>query len=137
MASAKIRNSRLWWTGAVALGLVLGGWQLDSRDRALAQNSPKTQSKDDKKKEDKKTEEKKTDEKKTRPTTLTTSVTSPQVKVINDQIAAEWKANNLPPSSRCSAYEFIRRATLDIIGRLATLKEIKTFLDDPERTRRA
>src|SRR5712692_6293034 len=137
MASATIRNSRLWWTGAVALGLVLGGWQLDSRDRALAQDAGKTQAKDDKKKEDKKTDEKKTDEKKTQPSTLTTFVTYPQVKVVNDQIAAEWKANNLTPSSRASDYEFIRRATLDIIGRIATLKEIKTYMDDPERTRRA
>ncbi len=137
MASASIRNSRLWWTGAVALGLVLGGWQLDSRDRALAQNAGKSQSKDEKKSDDKKTEEKKTDEKKTQPPTLTTFVTYPQVKVVNDQIAAEWKANNLTPSSRASDYEFIRRATLDIIGRIATLKEIKTFMDDPERTRRA
>lgn len=138
MAGATIRNSRLWWTGAVAISLaVLGGWQPDRRHRALAQNAPKAQSKEEKKKEDKKTEEKKTDERKTPPSMLTTFVTYPQVKVINDQIAAEWKANNLTPSSRASDYEFIRRATLDIIGRIATPKEIKTFMDDPDRTRRA
>src|SRR5262249_40347844 len=33
--------------------------------------------------------------------------------------------------------EFIRRASLDIIGRIATPKEIETFLSEPQETRRA
>jgi hypothetical protein len=133
MASASGGNMRLWLSGAVALGLVaIGGWQAGHWDAAFAQNAPKAQSK-----EEKKSDEKKTDEHKTTAPTLSTFVTYPQVKVINDQITAEWKANNLTPSSRASDYEFIRRATLDIIGRIATPKEIKTFMDDPDRTRRA
>src|SRR6266446_2227384 len=133
MASASVGNMRLWWTGAMALGLiVIGGWHANRHNDAFAQNAPKAQSK-----QEKKSEEKKTEEQKTTPSTLSTFVTYPQVKVVNDQIAAEWKANNLTPSSRASDYEFIRRATLDIIGRIATLEEIKTFMADPERTRRA
>src|SRR5205823_4168713 len=51
--------------------------------------------------------------------------------------AAEWKANNLKPSERASDFEFIRRASLDIIGRIATPQEIVKFREDPERSRRA
>ncbi|HEV2949776.1 MAG TPA: hypothetical protein VGX70_20535, partial [Gemmataceae bacterium] len=82
MASASVGNMRLWWTGAVALGLVtIGGWHANRQNAAFAQNAPKSQSK-----EEKKTEEKKTDEQKIASPTLSTFVTYPQVKVINDQI---------------------------------------------------
>ena len=119
MASATMRNSRLRWTGAVALSLLaIAGWQASAQDRAATKKS---------------TEEKKPAENKI----ITTFVSYPQVKVINDQIEAEWQANNLKPSDRCSDFEFIRRASLDIIGRIATPQEIKVFLEDPERTRRA
>src|SRR5215469_12506458 len=110
MVSASVRNSRLWGTGAVALTLLaIAGWQASAQDRASTKKS---------------TEEKKPAENK-----ITTFVSYPQVKVINDQIEAEWKANNLKPSDRCSDFEFIRRASLDIIGRIATPQEIKVYLD--------
>ncbi len=62
---------------------------------------------------------------------------SEQVKVINERIAEKWRANKLTPSPRAGDYEFIRRATLDIIGRIAKPEEITRFLQDPPLTRRA
>jgi len=41
------------------------------------------------------------------------------------------------PSARCTYYEFIRRLSLDIIGRIATPKEMKQFFKDAPDVRRA
>jgi hypothetical protein len=60
-----------------------------------------------------------------------------KVLVINNRIAQKWKANKITPSQRCTDYDFIRRASLDIIGRIATPKEIDLYLKDPESARRA
>jgi hypothetical protein len=60
-----------------------------------------------------------------------------QVGFINETLEKSWKENKIVPSERCSDYEFIRRASLDIIGRIATVKEIDRFMRDPERTRRS
>jgi hypothetical protein len=60
-----------------------------------------------------------------------------QVRIINEKIAEKWKENKLTPSERTNDYVFIRRASLDIIGRIATTKEINEFLRDPAPTRRA
>src|SRR6516225_448190 len=60
-----------------------------------------------------------------------------QVITINERLSEKWKANKLTPSARCSDYEFIRRASLDIIGRIAKPEEITRFVKDPEGTRRA
>jgi hypothetical protein len=59
------------------------------------------------------------------------------VKMINDKLEAGWKANNVTPAPYCTDYEFIRRASLDIIGRIATPAEIEQFLKDPPETRRS
>jgi hypothetical protein len=56
---------------------------------------------------------------------------------INKRLAEKWKDKKVTPSARASDFEFIRRASLDIIGRIATLKEIDVFLRDPESSRRA
>ncbi len=60
-----------------------------------------------------------------------------QVNFINEQIEKGWNANKLDPSERCSDYEFIRRASLDLIGRIAKVSEIQQFLSDPPRERRS
>ena len=60
-----------------------------------------------------------------------------QVKFINDKLEAQWKAEKVVPSRYADDFEFIRRASLDIIGRIATPEEIKTFLKDPEKKRRS
>lgn len=60
-----------------------------------------------------------------------------QVAYINELIEKAWKENKVAPSPRCTDYEFIRRASLDIIGRIATLKEIGQFMSDPPERRRS
>src|SRR5581483_3622412 len=50
------------------------------------------------------------------------------IATINQKLAEGWKANKLTPSTRCTDYEFIRRASLDIIGRIAKPEEIARFM---------
>src|SRR5438105_15351047 len=59
------------------------------------------------------------------------------VHLINDKLAAQWTDNKIKPSEPCTDHEFIRRASLDIVGRIATPKEIKDFLAQPRETRRS
>src|SRR5205823_1970130 len=42
-----------------------------------------------------------------------------QVNAINEMLAKSWKENKIVHAERCNDYEFIRRASLDIIGRIA------------------
>jgi hypothetical protein len=72
-----------------------------------------------------------------RPSFQQGSVPYEQVRVINEQIRAQWKVNGIEPSRRTTDYEFIRRVTLDIIGRIATPAEIKRFMTDPPNLRRS
>jgi hypothetical protein len=58
-------------------------------------------------------------------------------KVINDRLEASWKANKLTPSHYIDDHEFIRRASLDIVGRVARLDEIRTYFKDPPDRRRS
>jgi hypothetical protein len=59
------------------------------------------------------------------------------VKLINDKLEAGWKANNIVPSRYVDDHEFIRRASLDIIGRIARPQEIAQFMKDPADKRRS
>jgi hypothetical protein len=59
------------------------------------------------------------------------------VQVINEKLTHYWRENKLKASDVCSDYEFIRRASLDIIGRIAKPEEIERFNKDPQGTRRA
>jgi len=58
------------------------------------------------------------------------------VKSINSMLEEGWRANSLQPSHPASDYEFIRRATLDIIGRIAKPAEIVAFMNDAKDSRR-
>jgi hypothetical protein len=58
------------------------------------------------------------------------------VKIIDQGLKTVWNDNKVTPSARCDDHEFIRRASLDIIGRIATPAEIRTFMDDPPKERR-
>lgn len=58
-------------------------------------------------------------------------------KLIDDKIAKGWEDNNVAPTGYCDDYEFIRRASLDIIGRIAKPDEIDTYLKDPPEKRRS
>jgi hypothetical protein len=60
-----------------------------------------------------------------------------QVASINEEIEKGWKDNKLEPADRCSDYEFIRRASLDLIGRIAKVGEIQKFMADPPNERRS
>ncbi|MFN4260618.1 MAG: DUF1549 domain-containing protein [Gemmataceae bacterium] len=60
-----------------------------------------------------------------------------RVRFIDEKIAEQWKANKITPSREVTDYEFIRRASLDIIGRIATIEEIDRFMKDPPQYRRA
>jgi hypothetical protein len=59
------------------------------------------------------------------------------VSTINKLSEEKWKENKIVPSRYADDYEFIRRASLDIIGRIAKPEEIREFLKDPKETRRS
>jgi hypothetical protein len=59
------------------------------------------------------------------------------VHFINAQIEKKWNDNKIEPAKRCTDYEFIRRASLDIIGRIAKPNEIKEFMTWPADQRRS
>jgi hypothetical protein len=54
-----------------------------------------------------------------------------------DELSLQQLATlRLPPSPRCDDEAFLRRATIDTIGRLPTIDERQTYLNDPEDSRR-
>ena len=55
---------------------------------------------------------------------------------INQHFAQYWQEEKITPSARCSDHEFLRRASLDLIGRIPTLSEIDAFHKDPPAERR-
>jgi hypothetical protein len=59
------------------------------------------------------------------------------VSTINKLNEAKWKENKIVPSRYADDFEFIRRASLDIIGRIAKPEEIRAFLKDSKETRRS
>src|SRR5437870_2913357 len=60
-----------------------------------------------------------------------------QIKYINELLQNQWNENKVVPSERCTDYEFIRRATLDIIGRIAKTYEIEKYMSWPANKRRS
>jgi hypothetical protein len=58
-------------------------------------------------------------------------------KVINAKLDAGWKANKIIPAPYADDYDFLRRASLDIIGRIARTDEVRQYSRDPEATRRS
>lgn len=60
----------------------------------------------------------------------------PQVKFINEQIAAGWADGGLKPSESATDGEWCRRVYLDVIGRIPTLGEVKAFVADSSPTKR-
>jgi hypothetical protein len=69
--------------------------------------------------------------------TVAKSANAELVRLINDKLAEKWQSSKVSPSARCTDYEFIRRASLDIIGRIATPKEVKQYFQEPPDVRRA
>jgi hypothetical protein len=58
------------------------------------------------------------------------------VKIIDEHLEKGWTDNKVTPAIPCDDYEFIRRATLDIVGRIATPEEIEQFLKESKEARR-
>ncbi len=56
---------------------------------------------------------------------------------INRYLADQWKAEKLTPAPRCTDEAFIRRASLDVIGRIATPDEVQAFVKDDAADKRA
>ncbi len=60
----------------------------------------------------------------------------PIVSAINREWAAELKRADIKPSARCLDSKFLRRAALDLTGRIPTLPQTITFLDDDSPDKR-
>ncbi|HEV3237674.1 MAG TPA: DUF1549 domain-containing protein, partial [Gemmataceae bacterium] len=56
--------------------------------------------------------------------------------LIDELLQKNWADNKITPAPGCDDYEFIRRASLDIVGRIATPEEIDLFLKDTKEKRR-
>lgn len=65
------------------------------------------------------------------------NITEQMVNSINTKLEAGWKENKVVPSGFIDDYEFIRRVSLDIIGRIASLEEMHKFMRYPAATRRS
>jgi hypothetical protein len=61
----------------------------------------------------------------------------PAVNYIDRLTLARWKKLGIVPSGLCGDAEFIRRASLDICGTLSTPREVRRFLADRSRAKRA
>jgi len=55
---------------------------------------------------------------------------------IDRHIAAAWKANTITPAEPATDAEFLRRVTLDLLGRIPTSEETVAFLNDSASNKR-
>src|SRR5262249_20927416 len=55
---------------------------------------------------------------------------------LDDLAVPRWKKLGLAPSPLCDDPTFLRRATIDLCGRLPTVEEARTFLADTRSDRR-
>jgi hypothetical protein len=141
---AQLRRLLPWSLGAVAcLGFALifaadtpaGGKKPDPKGKVTKDKDAKDKDAKDKKEE----KEVRPDPTIPRPVDVMASTKGgiEQVSYINEEITKAWKDNKVQPAKRCTDYEFIRRATIDIIGRIPTLPEIERFMKDEEYKRRS
>jgi hypothetical protein len=56
---------------------------------------------------------------------------------IDARLAARWASQSIQPSARADDGEFLRRASLDLVGRIPTAAEARDFLDDPNPAKRS
>jgi hypothetical protein len=59
-----------------------------------------------------------------------------QVRLINDQTAQAWKEHKLVSSEAATDGEWCRRVYLDVIGRVPTVEELKSYLADKKHDKR-
>jgi hypothetical protein len=118
----------------------IGGWLGLSR-AADEQNRKKEAVKESDSKEEKKATS--GSAKSTGPMTLKMTIASSGAdvkevsKLIDDKLGESWKANKITPSHFIDDHEFIRRASLDIIGRIAKPEEVARYMKDPPERRRS
>jgi len=55
---------------------------------------------------------------------------------IDTRLASIWAEANVRPVARAGDGEFLRRASLDLVGRIPTAAEARDFLDDPDPGKR-
>ena len=53
--------------------------------------------------------------------------------LIDSILARNYLANDVQPLATCHDLQFLRRASLDLIGRVPTLEEIRSFERNPDR----
>ncbi|MCY2937912.1 MAG: DUF1549 domain-containing protein [Planctomycetota bacterium] len=63
-------------------------------------------------------------------------ITQGALKIINSKLQEAWRENKVQPSHYVDDHEFARRASLDIIGRIATSEELTKYLRYPAPSRR-
>jgi hypothetical protein len=56
---------------------------------------------------------------------------------IDARLAARWVALKIQPVAKADDGEFLRRASLDLVGRIPTAAEARDFLDDPNPSKRS
>lgn len=61
--------------------------------------------------------------------------TPDDVTYLDEMLKEEWEALEFPVAKKCTDNEFVRRATLDIIGRVPTYEETSAFLKHRNRER--
>ncbi|PHY03111.1 MAG: hypothetical protein CK530_02870 [Planctomycetaceae bacterium] len=60
----------------------------------------------------------------------------PQVKFINEQVAAGWTGSSVQPSAAATDGEWCRRVHLDIIGRVPSVVELQNFVAESSPAKR-
>ncbi len=58
------------------------------------------------------------------------------VELINTKLETAWKENKVTPARPADDYEFLRRASLDIVGRIAKSDEMQKYFADAPNVRR-
>src|SRR5262249_49702031 len=61
----------------------------------------------------------------------------PENNYVDKHVFAKLKMLSIPPSGLCTDQEFLRRAYLDVCGILPTQEEVKKFLADTDKDKRA
>jgi hypothetical protein len=69
------------------------------------------------------------------PKPTTTRTTGARLDFIDSMLKESWDSNNVKPSKRCSDEEFLRRAYLDVLGRIPNIREANAFLRATEKSK--
>lgn len=64
-------------------------------------------------------------------------VEDPVAALIDRHFEARWSARSLKPAAPADDYEFLRRITLDLVGRIPKPAEVRSFAADPDPGKRS